>query len=232
MEHFENIYANQAEAYQRMIAAEDVEGNLLKAMQQLIPLAGLHVIDVGSGTGRIPILLHPFTDQITCLDNSWAMLAENKRQSSTVDAPWSLVQADLVNLPFTSANADLITAGWAMGHFCAWYPQDWKTRMTAALHGMMRVLKPGGWLVIFETLGTGSLRPNPPNTDLAQYYAWLESDWGFTRQEISTDYQFATPEDAAAATGFFFGAELQKSIFENGWARIPEWTGMWSLASS
>ena len=33
---------------------------------------------------------------------------------------------------------------------------------------------------------------------------------------------------AAAQTEFFFGEDLASLIRQNGWARLPEWTGVWS----
>jgi hypothetical protein len=78
-----------------------------------------------------------------------------------------------------------------------------------------------------ETLSTGSLTPAPPTEALAHYYAWLEADWGFNRQEIQTDYQFASVEEAVARTEFFFGPGLAATIRRQGWSRLPEWTGVW-----
>ena len=37
-----------------------------------------------------------------------------------------------------------------------------------------------------------------------------------------------TTEEAVARTEFFFGPELAARIRANGWARLPEWTGVWS----
>jgi hypothetical protein len=83
-------------------------------------------------------------------------------------------------------------------------------------------------LVIIETLTTGSLTPAPPTGALAEYYGWLEREWGFWRQIIRTDYVFGSVEEAVARTEFFFGVELASAIRANGWARLPEWTGVWS----
>ncbi len=79
-----------------------------------------------------------------------------------------------------------------------------------------------------ETLTTGSLTPAPPTEGLAEYYAWLEGEWGFTRQSIRTDYQFTSVPEAVERTEFFFGDEMVEKIRANGWARLPEWTGVWS----
>jgi hypothetical protein len=93
---------------------------------------------------------------------------------------------------------------------------------------MHRVVAPEGALIIFETLSTGSLTPAPPTAELGEYYDWLERDWGFSRETIATDYHFASVEEAVARTEFFFGPEMAARIREHGWARLPEWTGVWS----
>ncbi len=131
-------------------------------------------------------------------------------------------------LPFPSAWAEVVTAGWAIGHLRGWYADDWQNQIGRILREMHRVAAPGGVLIIMETLTTGSLTPAPPTEGLSQYYAWLENEWGFTRETISTDYQFASAEEAAARSEFFFGPEMAEKIRANGWARLPEWTGVWS----
>lgn len=93
---------------------------------------------------------------------------------------------------------------------------------------MQRVVVPGGALMIMETLSTGSLIPAPPNAELAEYYDWLEQAWGFCRQTIQTGYRFPSVDEAVARTEFFFGPELAARIRELSWARLPEWTGLWS----
>ena len=94
------------------------------------------------------------------------------------------------------------------------------------LREMQRVTGPGGCLVILETLGTGCLKPTPGKI-LAEYYRWLEQDWGFSSQVISTDYQFTSVDEAVNRTEFFFGPELVTKIHKEGWSRVPEWTGVW-----
>ncbi len=131
-------------------------------------------------------------------------------------------------LPFPNACADLVTAGWAIGHLRGWYAEDWQSQIGRVLREMQRVVAPGGLLLILETLTTGALVPAPPTPGLAEYYAWLEDTWGFSRQTIRTDYQFASVAEAVARTEFFFGAALAERIKANGWARLPEWTGLWS----
>jgi hypothetical protein len=53
-------------------------------------------------------------------------------------------------------------------------------------------------------------------------------EWGFASQAVSTDYQFASVDEAVALTEYYFGPEMAENIRRQGWARLPEWTGVWS----
>lgn len=227
MDHFRYIYTHQAAAYHQLIAPEDWMGNLLPALQQVTSLQGKRIVDLGTGTGRLPLLLSDQAAQVIGLDLHGAMLQENQRQRERVHGRWSVTQGDMRYLPLPNAWADVVTAAWCISHLRSWYAADWQAQISRVLAEMQRVLVPGGALIIIETLTTGSLTPAPPRPALAEYYHWLESEWGFVRQTISTDYQFADIEEAVSRTEFFFGAELAGAIRAHGWTQLPEWTGVW-----
>jgi ubiquinone/menaquinone biosynthesis C-methylase UbiE len=227
MDHFRHIYSRNPAAYQRLIAAEDVDGNLLRTLRAIVPLRGQRVLDVGSGTGRIPLLLRTRTTHMVAVDLYAPMLWEQRRQRDGAGEAWPLIQADARRLPFAGGTFDLVLAGWALGHFCEWYGPAWQREIHAALAAMARVARPGGTLVICETLGTGVEEPQPPAPALARYYRWLEESWGFRRETIATDYHFPSVADAEENIGFFFGAELAREVRSRRWRRVPEWTGVW-----
>ena len=232
MDHYINIYSNHADIYHRMIAAEDVDGNLLPALQKVAPFSGKRVLDLGSGSGRIPLLAHPKAEQIIALDLHRGMLKEQQVQRERQNGTWELLQGDLRVLPFPENSFDLITAGWAIGHFQSWHNASWHAQVDKAISEMLRVVKPDGALIIIETLTTGSTIPAPPTERLGEYYNRLESKWGFTRQEVSTDYQFQDLEEAVSLSEFFFGEALAKKVQDNNWVRLPEWTGVWGKQAS
>ena len=227
MDHFQAIYAARAAEYHRMIVAEDLDGQLLPAIERVASLRGKHVIDLGTGTGRLPLLIGGQAAQLVGLDLHRDMLRQHVAQRQRQAGRWSLVQGDMRLLPFHSAWADVATAGWAIGHLRSWFAADWQTQIGRVLDEMHRVVAPGGALIILETLSTGSLIPTPPHAALAEYYDWLEQTWGFSRETIATDYRFASVDEAVARTEFFFGPELAAKIRAQGWARLPEWTGVW-----
>jgi ubiquinone/menaquinone biosynthesis C-methylase UbiE len=228
MDHFQHIYSRRAADYHRMIAPEDADGNLVAALRSLMDWRGKRVLDLGTGTGRIPLLLAGDGARVVGFDLYADMLRENVRQRKAVNGNWLLARGDMRALPFADRCADAVTAGWAIGHARGWFAEDWQAQIGHMLREMERIAAPGGSLVIFETLSTGALTPAPPTEGLAEYYTWLEKEWGFTRRVLRTDYRFASVEEAAARMEFFFGEALAERIRANGWARVPEWTGMWT----
>jgi ubiquinone/menaquinone biosynthesis C-methylase UbiE len=228
MDHFEAIYSARATEYHRMIAAEDVDGQLLPAIERVAALRGKRILDLGTGTGRLPLLFGDQAAQLIGVDLHRDMLRQNVALRQRHGGRWQVVQGDMRHLPFPAACADVATAGWAIGHLRSWFAADWRGQIGRVLEEMQRVVVPGGALLIMETLSTGSLAPAPPNAELAEYYDWLEQAWGFRRQTIQTDYHFASVDEAAACTEFFFGPELAARLRERGWARLAEWTGVWS----
>jgi ubiquinone/menaquinone biosynthesis C-methylase UbiE len=228
MDHFQAIYSARASEYHRMIAAEDADGQLLPAIERVATPRGKRILDLGTGTGRLPLLFGDQAAQLIGLDLHRDMLRQNVAQRQRQGGRWEVVQGDMRQLPFPAASAEIVTAGWAIGHLRSWFAADWQSQIGRVLAEMQRVVVPGGALMIMETLSTGSLTPAPPNAELAEYYDWLEQTWGFRRQTLQTDYYFASVDEAVARTEFFFGPELAARIRELGWARLPEWTGLWS----
>lgn len=228
MDHFKHIYSHKTQAYHQMITSEDVDGNLLPALELVTSLNGKTILDLGTGTGRLPIMLREHDTFTIGFDLHRAMLLQNQIQREKAGGDWELVQGDMHDLPFPTRWVDVVVAGWAIGHLRSWFADQWQAHIGVILNQMHRVVKPDGALIVIETLGTGSLSPIPPTTELAEYYAWLEDERGFKRQEIQTDYIFPSVDAAVEHTEFFFGAELSEKIRRNGWSRLPEWTGVWS----
>jgi len=74
MDHYKEIYSSKAREYHRMIEAEDVENNLLANLLEITTFESKIILDLGSGTGRLPLLLRQFNASIIGLDLHWDML--------------------------------------------------------------------------------------------------------------------------------------------------------------
>ena len=228
---FEEIYASHAEQYDALVDAEDRDGNLIPTIETIHPLAGASVLEVGVGTGRIARAIVRRVGRLIAVDRAAAMLDVARRRLAAIEgaAPWELHEADARALPVGDGWADIAIAGWVFGHFREWMPDDWQAQVSRALGEMRRALRSGGTLIVIETLGTGREEPAAPTPGLDEYFTWLERAHGFERHAIRTDYQFPDVESAAAITGFFFGDDFAALVRREGWSRVPECTGLWSL---
>ncbi|MEM7324364.1 MAG: class I SAM-dependent methyltransferase [Actinomycetota bacterium] len=233
------VYRSNAEQYQQLVGAEDVDGNLAEALDALIGFGGLDVVEVGAGTGRVTRLLADAGATVTATEPAPAMMgvavelaargaAEPADRTGSDGATGSVrfCRAEAAALPFPDGRFDAAVAGWVFAHQREWSPNSWQDVVTGFVDETRRVVADGGPIVLIETLGTGQETPNPP-ADLVEYYAWLEATLSFTRTEIRTDYQFASVDEAAVITGGFFGQDFAETVRRNGWARVPECTGVW-----
>jgi ubiquinone/menaquinone biosynthesis C-methylase UbiE len=177
MSDFNEIYNSQATKYQELISHEDVDSNLLPALEGITSHKGKHLLDLGTGTGRIPLLVKHLTTQITGIDLHWDMLREHKTQQQKVKEGWGLLQADFRFLPFQNNLFDIITAGWSISAIISGEKRYWENQISLVLKEIHRTIKQEGAIIIIETMSTASLTPTPPHEDLATYYSWLENNW-------------------------------------------------------
>jgi ubiquinone/menaquinone biosynthesis C-methylase UbiE len=226
---FARIYQDEPEAYDRLVSAEDADGVLLPALAALVDPAGARVVEVGVGTARIARQLVGAGARVLGLDPALPMLGVARRRLEEQDPAgnrWALVQGDLRALPVGDGWADLAVAGWVFGHQRFWEPGGWPAAIAEGVEEMRRVVRPGAPVVLLETQGTGATEPNPP-PEIAEVERYLAEELGFVGSTLRTDYAFADAAEAAATCGFFFGDEFAARVRAEGWARVPECTGMW-----
>ena len=138
---------------------------------------------------------------------------------------WQVDVADHRQLPLTDRSADLVVSGWSVAYLAVWHPETYRDELEIWMNEMKRVLKPGGCIILFESLGTGNETPIHLE-HLKDYYPWLD-EAGFQNKWIRTDYQFESVDEAAELSGFFFGADMADRVREKQSAILPECTGVW-----
>jgi ubiquinone/menaquinone biosynthesis C-methylase UbiE len=185
-----SIYSNQATKYHELIAHEDVEGNLLSTIDRITSISGKKILDLGSGTGRIPLLFQSYNPQIVGVDLHLEMLKEQNKQRKKVKGSWDVFQADIRCIPLKNSYFDIVTAGWSISSIRIWEEEEWEAQIRKVLKEVQRTIKPGGVIIIIETMTTGSKTPTPPTDALREYYLWLENEWGFSAEVVKSDYQF------------------------------------------
>ncbi len=106
---------------------------------------GMTVLDVCSGTGDLAFLCAAQTDGnsfVLGLDFTQPMLKEARRKQNGSPHTLRWLQADAQSLPFVSARFDRVFMGFSTRNL---------SDLNLGIREMLRVLKPGGRLLILET---------------------------------------------------------------------------------
>ncbi len=118
---------------------------LMKSViDEALPVA--RALDVGCGTGHSTVALLPYAKDIVGLDPSASMLIEAPRHPQ-IEYRRGYAEA----LPFRGADFDLLTASSAYH----WFDHE------RFLGEVARVLRPGGWLVLYKAGSTGTVANSP-----------------------------------------------------------------------
>ena len=223
----QEIYREQAAQYELLVSREDYQGNIYRALNKLIPFAGLTVADFGAGTGRLACLLAPVVNRVYAFDRSAHMLSvAAEKLAKAGQNNWSVAVSDHRHMSIKTGSVDVAVSGWSVWYVVLENPGKWEEELARALGEMHRVVRPKGMLILLESLGTGREQPDPPS-ELLPYFAYLEAH-GFRRDSIRTDYRFQDRAEAELSAKFFFGEAMIARITQDERGVIlPECTGLW-----
>lgn len=220
------IYQSEGDRYEALISREDYQRNIPRAIDEIINVSGLDVLDLGAGTGRLTLMLAPRVNTIRAFDASGEMLRVCRERLLTATlSNWQVDVADHRQLPIPGHSADLVVSGWSVAYLVVWHPETYRDELAKWMDEMKRVLRSGGQIILFESLGTGNATPIQLE-HLKDYYPWLD-EVGFQKKWIRTDYQFDSVDEAAELAGFFFGEEMADGIRKKQSTILPECTGVW-----
>jgi ubiquinone/menaquinone biosynthesis C-methylase UbiE len=220
------IYQTDGDRYEALISREDYQGNIPRAIDEIIHVEGLDVLDLGAGTGRLTLMLAPRVKLIRAFDASAEMLRVcRERLKATGLSNWQVDVADHRQLPVEDHSADLVVSGWSVSYLSVWNQESGDAQLDKWLAEMRRVLRNDGTIILFESLGTGNESPIRLE-HVEPTYRWLD-DNGFQNKWIRTDYRFESVDEAEELSRFFFGDELGDKVKKNNWVILPECTGVW-----
>ena len=93
------IYQTDGDRYEALISREDHQGNIPRAIDEILRVDGLDVLDLGAGTGRLTLLLAPRAKSIRAFDASAEMLRVcRERLVATGLSNWQVETEDLTEL--------------------------------------------------------------------------------------------------------------------------------------
>lgn len=220
------IYQSEGERYEALVSREDYQRNIQRAIDEIVNVDDLEVLDLGAGTGRLTLMLAPRVKSICAFDLSPEMLRVCRRRLAASGlSNWAVSLADHRRLPLQDRAADLVVSGWSVSYLAVWNPERAGGELDTWLREMQRVLRKNGMIILFESLGTGNESPVRLE-HVESTYQWLDQN-GFQHKWIRTDYKFESLEAAIDLAGFFFGAEMADRVRERQSVILPECTGVW-----
>jgi SAM-dependent methyltransferase len=194
--------AGNPDVYEIENRAFDRPGLVLAAMRELAPWSGRVLLDLGCGSG---FWLPGYAGEAATVigvepDPSLVPLAAARDPRAVVRA------GSAEHIPLEDASVDVVHA-----RFAYFFPPD----VDAGLAEVLRVLKPGGALVVvdndqrageFATLLDGSPWAAPQGTADRTDAWWAER--GGTRTEVMSSWQFDSRADLDAVLHLEFPAEI------------------------
>ena len=224
---YDEIYSRHAAAYDELVRHEDCHGNLARFLRGALDCDGRSVLEPGAGTGRVTALYQERAAAVHLADRSGHMLDAARARFATAGERIRYSICENLSLASLGGEYDRIVEGWSFGHTVTDGVAHLEETVDALVLGCRSLLRPGGTVILLETLGSGATAPAPPNPVLARFYARLEEQHGFGRTTLATDYRFDNPEEAARICGFFFGEAFGARVRAAGSAIVPEFTGAW-----
>lgn len=225
MPDLKRIYQTQAGQYQRLVDHEDYQGNLLPAIQAIMPLEGRDIVETGAGTGRLTELMARRARSLRAFDLSAHMLQTARGRMDALDLRQvRLAVADHRGLPVAEASADLVISGWSVCYVALDSGPEWRAVLSRTLADYQRCLRPGGKVILIETLGTG--RQQPQRIPVLREYLDYLDEIGFKMDWVRTDFCFEDVQQAQELVQFFFGEEMLANLQG---LILPECTGLWWL---
>jgi ubiquinone/menaquinone biosynthesis C-methylase UbiE len=117
------------------------------------------VLDLGAGTGRLTCIIAPKAKSMIATDASAPMLDITERKLKELELPnhlhWKTIVADHRQLPIDDNSVDVIVSGWSICYLASSNHHLWDNNLEEMMQEARRVLRPGGKIIIFETISGG-----------------------------------------------------------------------------
>jgi malonyl-CoA O-methyltransferase len=157
-----NAFNKYATYYERVAKVQHEIGERLFERLQYLKIIPRLVLDLGCGTGIFTFLLkkHYPQAEVIGLDLAHAMLIQSKKKQRW-RCKWSLVNGDMLALPFADGVFDLVFANQVI---------HWSQPLSAVIHELNRVMNSDGCL-LFSTLGPDTFKELRQAWSLADSHA-------------------------------------------------------------
>jgi ubiquinone/menaquinone biosynthesis C-methylase UbiE len=186
------------EKYRLMVQAIDPEGRIPTAMQELAPIEGRRLLDVGAGIGDRTIQYARLAEHVYALEPATTALPILRGRIKSSGAPnVSVVPGGAEAIPLDDDTVDVAYATWS--YFFG-------PGSEAGLREVQRVVRPGGQLAIVQNYGHDELSRfwTSQEAECESWAPWFTAQ-GFSCHVVTSVWRFRTLDEALAVLEFLWG---------------------------
>jgi len=125
------------------LATPEERAAWLTALRELLPPAPVDILDVGTGTGFLALLLAELGQRVTGIDLSEGMLATAREKVATVAHPPTFAIGDAIAPPLAAGSVDVV-----ISRHLLWTLTD----LPRAFANWRRLLRPSGRVIAIDAL--------------------------------------------------------------------------------
>jgi ubiquinone/menaquinone biosynthesis C-methylase UbiE len=150
--HWDRRAAHFDEDFGHSIRTPAERGAWDRILDLILPSVPLDALDIGCGTGFLSLELADRGHRVTGVDFAPSMIAQARKKASERQATIRFEEADAEQLPFAAASFDI-----ALSRHLLWTLPN----PDRAVDEWIRVLRPGGRLIIIDSQADVSASPEP-----------------------------------------------------------------------
>lgn len=166
--YWESLSTTYDEAPDHQLRGEAEHAAWLDLLRTLLPPAPARVLDLGTGTGFVALLLAELGHDVVGIDLAPGMIAVARQKAAALQTPPRFVVGDAGVPDVDAGSADVV-----ISRHLLWTLPD----PLGALRNWHRTLRPGGRVVIIDGLwsvgvagGSSDDEPSPPDEAYTRYY--------------------------------------------------------------
>ena len=215
--------------YRKLGEMVDPGRKVLAALERIVPLSGKRIADVGTGIGHYPMLLARRTARTYGIESDPTLLGEARQRASEAHQPnIRMVEGAPTALPLRDAAVDIVLHGLIEAEDAA----------LPAIAEALRVLRPGGRLVVIGYYGRDDVAPllEPEVVAYARQATQRRSGWwlrhGFKIKVVHARLDLRDVEAAHAILPRLYG-DRARAFLMSSYPPLPELNlGLYHLAKA
>lgn len=215
--------------YRRLGDMIDPGRKVLAALERIVPLSGKRIADVGTGIGHYPMLLARRTARTYGIESDPSLLGEARLRASAAHQPnIRMVEGEATKLPLRDAAVDIVLHGLI----------EAEEDSLPAIAEALRVLRPGGRLVVMGYYGRDDVAPllEPEVVAHARHATQRRTGWwlrhGFKIKVVHARLDLRDTEAAHAILPRLYG-DRARAFLMSSYPALPELKlGLYHLAKA